>query len=95
MTNEELQAIRERYEQGEGELDDVPALLAEVARLTEERAVNGAQTARLRQALAAVPGVNNGAGNSYCPWCRRMLTGPFALEHRPDCQRQAALGLLP
>jgi hypothetical protein len=51
--------------------------------------------ARLRAALGMITGVANEAGDYYCPWCKRYLTGTLALGHRPDCERQLALGVQP
>lgn len=62
--------------------DDIPALVNEVE--------------RLRAALVAVewtswPDEWTDPRNEFCPWCKNYN----ANGHRPDCQRQLALGMQP
>ena len=54
------------------------------------------ENAKLRSALVRVEWFQSPTG-LFCPWCDRAYTwgeiGPY--KHKPDCQRQAALGLSP
>lgn len=99
MTTEEFLEIRDGvkdfdYDYGEL-LDKAVTLLDEVERLNKALVDAEARIERLRTALEAVEGVNDGVGGSHCPWCKRGLTGlfPHPHGHRADCQRQIALGL--
>jgi hypothetical protein len=56
-----------------------------------------AKIKRLREALEAVEWVTDNVDRqphetgSYCPWCIGSHPGYTDNDHKPDCQRQAAL----
>ena len=50
-----------------------------------------AENARLRAALEAVEWALDGLGDYRCPWCGAWRSDDHG--HRPDCQRQLALGI--
>jgi len=62
--------------------------MALFAGLHEGYKVLKAENERLRAALEAVEWVDDGENYGWCPWCDATPHG----GHKPDCQRQIALG---
>ena len=78
------------YHELEMQLVKLQAIINDQGRAIEN---GSADNARLRAALEAVEWVRYGASGYICPWCK-TITGFYNETHKPDCQRQIALGLV-